>query len=259
MSRVISVFNQKGGVGKSTTVSCLGAGLTQKNKKVLLCDIDPQSNCTNAVGINDEDLDISIYNLLSSKTPNKDKIEQAIQKTQYKNLDILPSDISLSNAEITLSGMMSRENILDKVISQVKDDYDYTIIDCPPSLGLLSINSLVASDFLIIPVSPSYFSIKGIKNLLDTINIVKDNLKPSLEIMGVLITMFDIRKNLSKDIKNTLVEVFGDKVFDTVIRINAQIEYSQESRTPVIFYNKDSNGYIDYMNLVKEVLKYEKR
>lgn len=258
MSKIISIFNQKGGVAKTTTTTNLGASLASRGKKVLLVDIDPQSNCTNGVGINDEELELTIYDLLTSKTPSKSKIQSVIQKTSHDNLEIIPSDITLSNGEITLAGMMSRETILDKVLSQIKSDYDYILIDCPPSLGLLSVNSLVASNNLIIPVSPSYFSIKGIKHLLNTINLIKENLKPDLEILGVLITMYDSRKNISKDIRSNLIDVFGDKVFETYIRVNTQIEYAQDNRTPVIYFNRECNGYEDYMNLAKEVMSYAK-
>lgn len=254
---IISVFNQKGGVAKTTTVTNLGAALANINKKVLLVDIDPQANSTNAVGIDDEQLKYSIYDLLNSKIPKKERILEVIQQTSFDNLYVLPSDITLSDAEISLSGLLSRETILSKVLNQIKNDYDYIIIDCPPSLGLLSVNALVASDSLIIPVSPAYFSVKGIKHLINTINLVKDNLKPDLEIMGVLVTMYDSRKSISKEIKGSLEDAFGDKVFDTFIRTNTQIEKSQENQTPVIYFDKECNGYIDYMNLGNEVINIE--
>lgn len=254
---IISVFNQKGGVAKTTTTINLGSALVQKGKKVCLVDMDAQSNTTNGVGIDETNLDVTIYDLLTSKKVNKENILEVIKKTDYENLDVLPSDISLSNAEITLSNIMSRETILSRILEHIKDDYDYIIIDCPPSLGLLSINSLVASDSLIIPVSTSFFSIKGIKHLIDTVGLVQENLKPDLDILGVLITMYDQRKNIAKDIRKDLIEVFGDKVFHSVIRVNSQIEYAQENQTPIIFYNKSCNGYIDYMKLANEVIEYE--
>ncbi|WP_130808273.1 ParA family protein [Senegalia massiliensis] len=257
MGKVISIFNQKGGIGKSTTTINLGAGLSKKGYRVLLVDLDPQSNTTIGVGVDSEILDKTIYDLLTNKNDNKHEIMKVVQFTEYEKLDVLPSDITLSNAEITLSNAMSRESVLSKILNKIKDDYDYILLDCPPSLGLLSINGLVASDGVIIPVATSFFSIKGIKHLLDTIELVQDNLKPELEIIGVLITMFDSRKKISKDIRSQLVEAFGDKVFKTVIRINSEIEYSQDNKTPVIFYNQSCNGYLDYMNFTKEVLNYE--
>jgi chromosome partitioning protein len=257
VAKIISIFNHKGGVAKTTTTINLGAALTTKNKKVLLVDMDAQANTTSGVGINDENLELTIYDLLTSKKFKKERILKVTQETQYENLYILPSDITLSNAEITLSSAMSRENILHKILKQIKDEFDYILIDCPPSLGLLSINSLVASDNLIIPVSTSYFSIKGIKHLIETYNLVKENLRENLDIMGVLITMYDSRKNISKDIKESLESVFGEKVFNTLIRINSQIEYAQDKQTPIIYFNKNCNGYIDYMNLADEVISYE--
>lgn len=257
MCKVISVFNQKGGIGKSTTTVNLGSALAVKGKKVLLLDMDPQANTTVSVGIDDEILEITIYDLLKEKRISKELILKVIHNTLYDNLDVLPSDITLSDAEITLSNIMSRETILSRVLEKIKDDYDYIIIDCPPSLGLLSINSLVASNGVLIPVATSYFSIKGIKHLFNTITLVQENLKPELEVIGVLITMYDKRKNIAKDIKANLINTFGDKVFNTLIRINSQIEYAQDERVPIIHYNKSCNGYIDYMNLANEVLSYE--
>lgn len=257
MGKIISIFNHKGGVAKTTTAINLGASLTIKNKKVLLVDMDAQANATVGVGINEEEIELSIYDLLISKKIDKKKILDVMLKTKYENLYILPSDITLSNAEITLSSAMSRETILHRVLKHLKDEFDYIIIDCPPSLGLLSINSLVASDSLIIPVSTSYFSIKGIKHLINTYNLVKENLKEDLEIMGVLITMYDGRKNISKDIKENLLSVFSDKVFKSVIRINSQIEYAQDNQTPVVYFNTNCNGYSDYMNLADEVIGCE--
>ncbi|SHH42464.1 ParA family protein [Tepidibacter thalassicus] len=257
MAKIISIFNHKGGVAKTTTAINLGAALTTKNKKVLLVDMDAQANTTVGVGIDEEKLEVTIYDLLISKEFKKERILEVMKETSYKNLYILPSDITLSNAEITLSSALSRENILNRILKQIKNDFDYIIIDCPPSLGLLSVNSLVASDSLIIPVSTSYFSIKGIKHLIETYNLVKENLKEDLDIMGVLITMYDARKNISKDIKDSLKSVFKDKVFNTLIRINSQIEYAQDRQTPIIYFNKNCNGYTDYMNLADEVINYE--
>lgn len=254
---IISIFNQKGGCGKSTTTINLGAALSKSGKKVLVVDMDAQANTTNGVGINDEELEVTIYDLLISKKVTYENIKKVIKKTDYENLECLPSDIQLSNAEIELASAMSRETILKKIIDKIKNDYDYILIDSPPSLGLLSVNSLVASDKLIIPVNTSYFSVKGIKHLMNTFNLVKDNLNENLEIMGVLITMFTSRKNLAKNIRESLIEVFGDKVFNSVIRVDSKIEYSQDAQEPVIYFNSKCNSFDDYMSLSKEVLKYE--
>lgn len=253
---IISVFNQKGGCGKSTTASNLGAYLSKHGKRVLLVDMDPQANLTVSVGINDEELEKSIYDLLMAKEFKRENILEFIQETSYPRLYILPSDITLSNAEITLSNVMSRETVLKRILGAVNEFYDYIIIDCPPSLGLLSVNALVASNNLIIPVTPAYFSVKGIKHLVNTYNLIKDTLNPQLEIMGVLVTMFNSRKNIAKDIKENLVEVFGDKVFDSVIRIDSKIEYSQDENIPVIFYYEKCHAYDDYVKLGREVLAW---
>lgn len=257
MNRIISIFNQKGGIGKSTTTINLGAAIAKQGKKVLLVDMDPQANTTVGVGIDDESLEKTIYTLLTDKKATRENILELIQETPYERLSLLPSDITLSNAEITLSNAMSRETILSRVLKEIKESYDYILIDCPPSLGLLSINALVASDGIIIPVATSFFSMKGIKHLIDTITLVQDNLKPDLQIIGILINMFDKRKNIAKDLKDQLKEVFGDKVFNTAIRVNSQIEYAQDNKTPIIYFNEKCNGYEDYMNLSQEVLKYE--
>ena len=254
---IISIFNQKGGCGKSTTTINLGAALATQGKKVLVVDMDAQANTTNGVGIDDEELKVTIYDLLISKKVTYEDIKEVIKKTAYENLECLPSDIQLSNAEIELASAMSRETILKKIIDKIKNDYDYILIDSPPSLGLLSVNSLVASDKLIIPVNTSYFSVKGIKHLMNTFNLVKDNLNEKLEIMGVLITMFTSRKTLAKNIRESLIEVFGNKVFGSVIRVDSKIEYSQDAQSPVIYFNNKCNSFDDYMSLSKEVLNYE--
>ncbi|MDA8222495.1 AAA family ATPase [Desulfosporosinus sp.] len=253
---IISIFNQKGGVAKTTTTVNLGAALSQLGKRVLIVDTDPQANATVGLGLDDECLKETIYKLLTLKRVKKERILEVLQKTSYEGLDIMPSDITLSDAEITLSQAMSRETILSRILEQISMDYDFTLIDCPPSLGLLSINSLVASDALIIPVTPSFFSIKGIKHLLNTVNLVQEKLKPELYIMGVLIANYDARKNLSKEIRNNLTEVFGDKVFNTFIRTNSQIEYAQDAQQPIVFFNQKSNGFEDYMSLAREVITH---
>lgn len=255
---IISIFNQKGGCGKSTTCCNLGAYLSRHGKKVLLVDMDPQANLTVSVGVDDEALEQTIYDLLKSTEFKKDKILEVIQKTSYERLFILPSDITLSDAEITLSSSMRREEILKRLLAQVQDKFDYTLIDCPPSLGLLSINALVASDYLIIPVSPTYFSLKGVNHLISTFNLVRDNLNPSLQILGVLITLFDGRKKISKDIKEILIETFGDKVFEHPIRADVKIENSQDSLIPIIYFSQKSKACEDYIAFGKEVLKWTK-
>jgi len=253
---IISIFNQKGGCGKSTTCCNLGAYLSRHGKRVLLVDMDPQANLTVSVGVDDESLDKTIYDLLRSTEIKKDRILEVIQKTSYDRLYIMPSDITLSDAEITLSNLMKREERLKKILAEVQDDFDYILIDCPPSLGLLSINALVCSDYMIIPVSPSYFSMKGVKHLINTYNLVRDNLNPKLEIMGILITIYNSRKNIAKDIRETLVETFGDKVFKNPIRMDVKVENSQDNLIPVIYFSEKSRAAEDYISFGKEVLKW---
>lgn len=252
---IISLFNQKGGCGKSTTASNLAAYLSRHGKRVLAVDMDPQANLTVSLGINDEDLDKTVYDLLRTSEFKKERIQEVIIKTAYDRLDLLPSDITLSDAEITLSTALTRETILKKILEQLKDVYDYIIIDCPPSLGLLSVNALSASDYIIVPVTPQFFSIKGIKHLLNTFKLVKEKINPQLEILGVLITKYDARKKIAKDIRSMLVEHFQDKVFNTIIREDVKIEYSQDELTPIVYYYEKCKGYEDYINLGKEVLE----
>mgnify|MGYP001314977957 CR=1 FL=1 len=259
MGKIIGVFNQKGGVAKTTTTSNLGSAIAMKGNKVLMVDLDPQANCTNALGVDDETLEQSIYDLLiSQKKVKKEGILEITKKTSF-NVDLLPSDISLADAEQTLSNVISRETVLKKLLDQVRDDYDYILLDCPPSLGLLSINALAASDYIIIPVYPSYFSVKGIKHLLKTYTLVKDNLNQKLDIMGIVLTKFDQRINKHKEIKGDLekLQVFENKVFKTVIRVNSELEYAQDEQKPITFYNTNCNGYIDYTNLADEVLSHD--
>jgi chromosome partitioning protein len=262
---VVSIFNQKGGVAKTTTATNLACALGELGKRVLLVDFDPQANSTNALGVDDENLNLSIYDLLQefNATDRKEfsgiKVKKYIQNTSYK-IDILPSDINLAEAEQTLSTLMSREMVLFKIMSFITGDYDYIFIDCPPSLGLLSINALTASDYVIVPVYPSYFSVKGIKQLLRTFDLIKDNLQPKLEIMGVVLTKYDSRtskhREIKRDIKN--LSVFKDKVF-TPIRINTELEKAQDNQQPITAYNRNCNGFEDYKKLANEVINYAER
>ncbi len=251
---IISVFNQKGGVAKSTTVTSLAAALTKLRRKVLVIDMDPQANSTLGLGVNDESLeeDSTIYRLLKEPRLHKNLVEGLIIESQYNNLHLIPADIFLSDAEIVLANAMNRERLLAKALKFVQDDYDYILIDCPPSLGLLSLNALVASDKLIVPLTPGFFSSKAIKHLLNTVDRVQENLNAKLEILGILVTKYDARK---KDLNAGLPrKILNHKIFDTFIRIDTQVEYAQENMMPVPFYNEKAKASEDYMNLAKEIL-----
>ena len=256
--KIISVFNQKGGCSKTTTACNLGAALSKLNNKVLLVDCDPQANLTSSVGIDDELLSKTIYTLLTAKESSYEDIFKVILSTEYENLSLLPSDITLSDAEINLSNTISRETVLKRILDKIKHNYDFIIIDCPPSLGLLSLNALCAADNIIIPVSPDFFSLKGLKHLVSTIDEVKSTINPKLEILGVLITKFDNRINMSKSILNILVDNFGDKVFNTFIRVDSQVVYSQDNVIPIVFYNAKAKATDDYNALAIEVLENAK-
>lgn len=252
---IISIFNQKGGVGKSTTVTSLASALTKLSKKVLVVDMDPQANSTVALGIDDESLteDNTIYRLLREQRLHKNLIESLIIHTQFENLDVLASDIYLTDAEIVLANAMSREHLLSKILAHVQVSYDFILIDCPPSLGLLSINALVASDSLIVPLTAGYFSSKAMKHLLTTIYRVQENLKPQLTIMGILITKYDARK---RELNASLPEgkILDFPIFYTKIRIDTQVEYAQENMMPIVFYREKARASEDYMKLAEEVI-----
>jgi chromosome partitioning protein len=259
MKLIISVFNQKGGVAKTTTTSNLGAYLARHGKKVLLVDMDAQANLTSSVGLDDDELDVTIHDLLKNQEFKKERILEVITETHSERLYILPTDITLSDAEIELSTFMSRETILKRILQAVRSYFDYIIIDCPPNLGLMSVNSLAASEYLIIPIAPSFFSVKGIKHLVNTYKMIKKNLNPELDILGILLTKYDSRKNISKDIRTNLINAFDNKVFTTVIRDDVKIEYSQENQKPIIYYYEKCRSCDDYVSFGKEVLQWAQK
>ncbi len=256
MGVIISYFNAKGGVAKTTSCVNIGAIIASAEKKVLIVDIDSQASATACVGINEEELKLTIFDLLKNKKATLKDIKNVIIHTKFDNLDIIPSNIGLSTADLELSGFMDREMILKNILEKLKDDYDYIFIDCPPNLALMSINSLSASDYIIIPVSPNFLSVKGIKHLVSAYNLIKKGVNPKLEIMGILITMYDSRKNIAKDIRNQLSKVFNDQIFDTVIRMNSQIEYSQNNQTPLIYYNQKCTAFEDYCKISQDIINF---
>lgn len=250
MGKIISIANQKGGVGKTTTAINLSTVLAKRNKKTLLIDMDPQGNATSGVGI-EKNLEKSTYNVLIEENP----IEEAILKTDIKNLDICPSTINLAGAEVELVSMMSREMRLKEKLESVKDNYDYILIDCPPSLGLITLNAFTASNSVLIPVQCEYYALEGLGQLLNTVKLVKKHLNKDLEIEGALLTMFDTRTNLSKQVVDEVKRYFGDKVYKTVIPRNVKLSEAPSYGMPITVYDPRSKGAKCYDKLGKEVIK----
>ena len=232
---IISIVNQKGGVGKTTTAVNVSSFLALQNKKVLLIDLDPQGNATTGLGIDKMGLDNSVYNVLIEDI----NIENVIIKNLYNNLDVLPAKIDLAGAEIELVGKMSREKKLKKSLDKIKSNYDVIIIDCPPSLGLLTINALSSSDSVIIPIQCEFYALEGLSQLLNTINIVKSELNPELEIGGIILTMFDQRIKLSEEVVKEVKNYFKDKVFETIIPRNVRLSESPSYGKPISEYDQN--------------------
>lgn len=255
MGKIIAIANQKGGVGKTTTAFNLGSCLALDGKKVLLVDADPQANATSGMGVETDENTISIYDCLVDGTDGT----KAVMPTQIEDMFIIPSTIDLVGAEVELMGRRDREKALSKVLEPLKSEYDYTLIDCSPSLGIITVNALTAADSVIIPVQAEYFALEGISQLLNTIRIIKSRLKPSLEIEGFLLTMYDARLRLANQIFEELKGHFGDMVFTTVIPRNIKLSESPSHGMPVILYDPESRGAIAYGQLSKELISRNRR
>lgn len=254
MGRIISVANQKGGVGKTTTTVNLGACLAYVGKKILLVDIDAQGNATSGVGIRKPDVSKDIYDVLVNEEP----IKNAILPSSRENLDIVPATIQLAGAEIELTSMMARESRLKLALEEVKDDYDYIFIDCPPSLGHLTINAFTASDSILIPVQCEYYALEGLSQLLNTVRLVQKHFNPTLKIEGVLLTMYDARTNLGAEVVEEVRRYFQEKVYDTIIPRNIRLSEAPSHGLSIIDYDLRSKGAEVYQTLAKEVLAREK-
>jgi len=253
MAKVISIVNQKGGVGKTTTAVNLGAYLAKHGKNILLVDIDPQANATSGLGIEHRELEYGIYEALIGFKP----LYEIVKRTVQEGYHVAPATISLAGAGIDLVNLPDREYRLEKALKDIRGEYDYIIIDGPPSLGLLTVNSLVASDSVLIPIQSEYYALEGLGQLLETISLVQNNLKPQLDILGAVITMFDKRNRLSTSVMNELYQYFPNKVFRVVIPRSVRLAEAPSFGRSILHYDPKSRGGLSYERLAREILDHE--
>ena len=250
MGKIIALANQKGGVGKTTTSINLAASLATLEKTVLVVDADPQANASSGLGVDIKEVECSIYECIINKTD----VREAIYTTDIEGLDIIPSHIDLVGAEIEMLNLNNREKVIKEMLAPIRDDYDYILIDCSPSLGLITVNSLTAADSVIIPVQCEYFALEGISKLLNTIKIIKNKLNPHLEIEGFLLTMYDSRLRLANQIYDEVKRHFQELVFKTVIQRNVKLSEAPSHGLPVILYDTDSAGAKNHLALAREII-----
>ncbi len=253
MGRIIAVANQKGGVGKTTTSINLAACLAEKGKKVLAVDMDPQGNLTSGLGVDKDSVEKSIYELIIGEVD----IKEVINKEVLENLDIIPTSIDLSAAEIELIGVDDKEYILRNAIDQVKDQYDFVIIDCPPSLSMLTINAMTTADSIIVPIQCEYYALEGLSQLIHTVELVKDRLNSKLEIEGVVFTMYDARTNLSLQVVENVKDNLQQNIYKTIIPRNIRLAEAPSYGLPINKYDPKSTGAESYMRLADEVIERE--
>ncbi|MBR2203208.1 MAG: ParA family protein [Prevotella sp.] len=253
LGKMIAMVNQKGGVGKTTTTINLAASLATLDKAVLVIDADPQANASSGLGVDLQEVDCSIYECII----NHADVHDAIYTTDINGLDIIPSHIDLVGAEIEMLNIPDREKVLKKILAPIREDYDYILIDCSPSLGLITVNALTAADSVIIPVQCEYFALEGIGKLLSTIKIIKSKLNPQLEIEGFLLTMYDNRLKLANQIYDEVKRHFQELVFKTVIQRNVKLSESPSHGLPVILYDRDAAGTKNYLALAKELVSHK--
>ena len=250
MTKIIAIANQKGGVGKTTTAVNISTILAKKGKKVILIDGDPQGNATSGLGI-DKDVENSLYDVLV----NEVDIIPTLQDTCVKTLKLCPSNVNLAGAEVELVNLMSREQRLKEKVDEIRDDYDFIIIDCPPSLGLITLNAFTAADSVLIPVQCEYYALEGLGQLINTINLVKKHLNRTLEIEGAVLTMYDMRTNLSNQVVREVKRYFDDKVYKTVIPRNVKLSEAPSFGMPITLYDPNSKGARCYEKLAREIIK----
>ena len=251
MGKIIAICNQKGGTGKTTTAINISAALAGAGKKILLVDMDPQGNATSGVGINKSDISLSIYDVLV----HKNRIFESILPTEFKNLDLVPCNIQLTGAEIELVGALSRETRLKKALEEARNQYDFIFIDSPPSLGLLTLNALVAADALIIPIQCEFYALEGVSQLINTIGLVREGLNSSLEIEGVVMTMADFRTNLTNEVIQEIKDYFKEKVYAAIIPRNVRVSEAPSYGKPINYYDQHSAGAVKYKELAQEFLQ----